>query len=49
MNHVNMNIGIIKYIFYLKHIVISIDLITWFNDPHDYEYWNYETYFKFTI
>ena len=36
MNRVNMNIGIIKYILNLKHIVISIDLMTWFHEPRDY-------------
>ena len=49
MNRVNMNIGIIKYIFNLKHTVISIGLITWFHEPRDYEYWNYEIYFKFKL
>ena len=49
MNRVIMNIGIIRYILNSKYKVISIDLITRFHERRDYEYWNYDIYFKFKI
>ena len=49
MNSVIMSIGIIEYILNSKYIVISINLIMRFHKRRDYEYWNYDIYFKFKI
>ena len=46
MNCVIMNIAIIRYNSKLEYKVVSIDLITQFHEPRDYEYWSYKLYFK---
>ena len=38
MIRVIMNIGLVRYISNSKYKVISIDLITRFHEPRDYEY-----------
>ena len=45
MNRVIMNNGIIIYISNSKYKAISIYVITQFDEPRDYEYWNYKIYF----
>ena len=40
MNRVIINIGIIRNISNSKYKVISIDLVSRFNEPSDYGYWN---------
>ena len=49
MNRVINNIGIERNISNSKYKVISIDLITRFQESHDYEYWNYKICFKINI
>ena len=49
MNRLLMNIGIISYISNSKYKVISINLITRFQEPRDYEYLNNKIYFKIKI
>ena len=46
MNYLIMNIAIIRYISNLEYKVISLDSITRFHEPRDYEYWSYKLYFK---
>ena len=49
MNRVIMNIEIKRYTSKSEYKVISIDLITWFHEPRDYEYWNHKIYFKIKL
>ena len=47
MNRVIINIGLIRYIFDSKYIVILMISIMQFHELRDYKYLTYKMYFRF--
>ena len=49
MNSVIIDIDLLRYILNSQYNIISIYLITRFNEQHDYEYWTNNIYFELKI
>ena len=49
MNIVIIDIGLLQYILNSKYKIVSIYLITRFNEERDYRYWTITIHFEFKL